>query len=148
MESFFIIWFNDWIYIYIKNYNIIFRYNKKKILKYLKLLKFFKFKINLEVFWFFINDMVGKMFLFYFLCCRMFFCFYMKLKNNSYVFFFCCFYFLIVLVNVWSLFCFLFCLIFFLNFWKFWVCLVILIKMFICFYNINFVRILLILKVL
>lgn len=92
-ESFFITWFNDWIYIYTKNYNTTFRYNKKKISKHLKLLKFFKFKINLEASWFFINDMVGKMSLLYPLRRRMPPCFYMKLKNNSYALSFCRSYF-------------------------------------------------------
>lgn len=146
-ESFFITWFNDWIYIYTKNYNTTFRYNKKKISKHLKLLKFFKFKINLEASWFFINDMVGKMSLLYPLRRRMPPCFYMKLKNNSYALSFCRSYFLTVSVNVWSLLCFLSCSIFFLNFWKFWVRLVTSIKTFIRFYNINFVRTSLIPKV-
>lgn len=112
-KVFFITWFNDWIYIYTKNYNTTFRYNKKKISKHLKLLKFFKFKINLEASWFFINDMVGKMSLLYPLRRRMPSCFYTKLKNNSYALSFCRSYFFTVSVNVWSLLCFLFCSIFF-----------------------------------
>lgn len=55
----------------------------KKNSKHLKQRKFFKFKINLEASWFFINDMGGKMSLLYPLRRRIPSCFYMKLKNNS-----------------------------------------------------------------
>lgn len=138
-ESFFITWFNDWIYIYTKNYNTTFRYNKKKISKHLKLLKFFKFKINLEASWFFINDMVGKMSLLYPLRRRMPPCFYTKLKNNSYALSFCRSYFFYRFSE--RLESALFFILFnFFHFWKFWVRSVTSIKTFIRFYNINFVR--------